>query len=111
MAKQITIFKGEAREIVINVKDKSCSSQPKPYDLADLVGASGVFQNDDDTTIEVAATIESTDLGKLKISLTDDQTELLKEGSEVNLPIKMQFSTGMRIFEIEEALEIKETTF
>lgn len=95
--------KGSDVEITVNMIDKKTKA---PYNLLGFTGATATFPNSDGTTLNVPGTLLSEDLGRIKFSLTDSQTDLLQEGTDQSIQMTVDQGTKRTISILDAALDI-----
>lgn len=88
--------------IVVQMTYKGTST---PYSFQTLVGATGFFPGTGGL-VEVAATLVSADLGKLRFNLAASGTALMSAGEEQNFQVDFEDDDGLWKILLESALRV-----
>ncbi len=89
------------------LKDDTCC----PASIETFQGATGFFENDDGTVLASTGTLISADLATLRFDLSAEETALLKSGDESSFEMSVEDDAGLRFFQFDGKLVIKDRLF
>jgi hypothetical protein len=104
-----TIHKGEDCVIPVKIRDENND----PFDLTDYTEITARLLKNDRTYLEVTLTDEAVEvigdpvLGKLRVILTEEETDLLKADEKATLELVMEAGDDTTIVQVPNALRIK----
>lgn len=108
----LTIFQGADAtfDVILALPDRT------PFDLTTVTPLKAFFKNADDTVLEVGlgtgVTISSpATSGKINITLTEAQTELLKAGRNQSIELEITDGSDVRIVQLIGVMEVKKRLF
>lgn len=108
MSELIQIIKGDDVKIDVSIKNEDLT----PYDLSSVTAATACFINADDSSLSLTlgsgVSVLDAVAGKLRVSISDTESALLKANEEASFEVQIDESGDKQSFQFIESLCIKE---
>lgn len=110
---RVVIIRGSDRELFLRILVKDTG---EPFDLTGATEISASFRNEDGTTLTkllttLGITVISAEAGKIKVTLTDANTVLLKVGVDQDFEVVIDIGSVRSIVQFKEALNVEAKIF
>jgi hypothetical protein len=105
---QPALVKGSDFALTIQLQFKGSE---EPATIAGFVGATGYFRKEDGSTLDKVGTLGSADLATVSFALPAEDTALLGAGDESSFEVGVEDDDGIRFFQFDGDLSIKDRIF